>query len=304
METLTQHIEAKRAVHRARKTELVNKARALLEHDDLEAAAEQAKQLQQEWKALGLARPAADRTLWKAFRAACDELFAKRDAQRDRRRSRRDQLLEEAEAICVRFETLMGESGPIDLDTLRREAGQLRSAFQSLALPHGRDARAVNERFETVSGALAGRLKRLERASARQDLAELKRLAESTRAWETGTGGPVSAADVELPKSLLEPLQRRWAAAETGTPKAPDPETSRRICVRLEILAGINSSPADEKLRLELQVKRLSEGMGSGRQPRLQEEAWQWAAQWYGLPADEALQGRVDAALERLFSGG
>ena len=302
METLTRHIEAKRATHRARKAELVDKARALLEHADLEAAAEQAKHLQQEWKALGLARPAADRALWKAFRAACDGIFANRDAQRDRRRSRRDQVLEEAEAICVQFETLVGENGPIDTDVLRREAGRLRSAFRSLTLPHGREGRAMNERFEAVSGALDKRLQRLETATTRRELAELRRLAELTRAWESGTGGALSSADaLELPKPLLEPLQQRWAAVANGAPKAPDPEASRRICVRLEILAGIDSPPADESLRLELQVKRLAEGMGSGRQLLPQEEAQRWAAQWYGLPGDEALQRRVDAALERLF---
>lgn len=302
METLTQHIEIKRTVHRAGKTGLVNKARALLEHEDFEAAAERAKQLQQEWKTLGLARPAADRALWKAFRAACDGIFAKRDAQRDRRRSRRDQLLEEAEVICAQFEALVGESGVADIDALRKEAGRLRSAFQSLTLPHGRDARAMDERFEMAAGALAERLQRLEATTARRELAELKRLADLTRAWETGTSGPVSPADaMELPKSLIEPLQRRWVAAEIGAPKTPDPEASRRICVRLEILAGIDSPPADETLRLELQVKRLSEGMGSGRQPLPQEEAQRWAAQWYGFPGDETLQGRVDAALERLF---
>ena len=160
----------------------------------------------------------------------------------------------------------------------------------------------MNERFEAVSGALDKRLQRLETATTRRELAELRRLAELTRAWESGTGGALSSADaLELPKPLLEPLQQRWAAVANGAPKAPDPEASRRICVRLEILAGIDSPPADESLRLELQVKRLAEGMGSGRQLLPQEEAQRWAAQWYGLPGDEALQRRVDAALERLF---
>ncbi|HET8701727.1 MAG TPA: DUF349 domain-containing protein [Nitrococcus sp.] len=302
METLTQHIEAKRAVHRAGKAELVDKARALLEHADPEVAAEQAKRLQQEWKALGSARPAADRALWKAFRSACDGIFARRDAQRDRRRSRRDQVLEEAGAICTQFEALIGERGPANMDTLRREADRLRAAFRSLSLSHGRDSRAMNERFEVANNALAKRLQQLESVTVRRELAELKRLAELTRAWEIGIGEPLSQADAgELPKSLTEPLQQRWTAAASGAPKTPDPEESRRICIRLEILASIDSPPADEALRMELQVKRLAEGMGSGRQPLPREEAQRWIAQWYGLPADEALQRRVDAALERLF---
>ncbi|MDN5850035.1 MAG: DUF349 domain-containing protein [Nitrococcus sp.] len=302
MATLTRHIEAKRAAHRARKAELVDQARVLLDHDDPAAAAEQAKQLQQQWKALGSASPSADRALWKAFRGACDGIFANRDAQRARRRSRWDQLLQEAEEICVQFEALVGESGPTDGEALRKDAARLRSAFRSLSLPHGRDGRTMNERFEAVSGALSERLQQLEAAAARRELAELKRLAELSRAWEAGAAGPISLAEVmELPGWLLEPLRQRWAAAEAGKPKGADPEASRRICVRLEILAGIESPPADEALRLELQVKRLSEGMGSGGQPLPRREAQLLAAQWYGLPGAEALQERVDAALERLF---
>ncbi|MDN5869367.1 MAG: DUF349 domain-containing protein [Nitrococcus sp.] len=302
MATLTRHIEVKRAAHRACKAKLVDQARALLEHDDPEAAAEQVKRLQQDWKALGPARPAADRALWKAFRGACDGIFADRDAQRARRRSRRDQLVQEAEEICVQFEALVGESGPTDGETLRKEAARLRSVFRSLTLPHGRGGRAMNERFEAVSDALGERFQQLEAVAARHELAELKRLAELSRAWEAGETGPISPAEaMELPGWLLEPLRQRWAAAEAGKPKGADPEASRRICVRLEILAGIESAPADEALRLELQVKRLSEGMGSGGEPLPRQEAQRLAAKWYGLPGGEALQSRVDAALERLF---
>ncbi|EAR21446.1 DUF349 domain-containing protein [Nitrococcus mobilis] len=301
MTTLTQHIEIKRAAYRACKAELVGKARALLDHDDLEAAAEQAKHLQQEWKALGPARP-ADRILWKAFRAACDELFSKRDTQRERRRSRRTWLLEEAALICAQLETLAGTDGPVDRNALRREADRLQSAFQALGLPQGRDGQALRKRLAAVDEALAERLQRLETTTARRQLAELKRLAELSRAWEMGTAGPVSSADLmELPKWSLGPLQQRWAAVESGKPKPPDPETARRICVRLEILAGIDSPPVDGTLRLELQVERLSEGLGRGKELLRCQEAQRLAAQWYGLPGGEALQERVDAALDRLF---
>lgn len=302
MEKLTQQIEAKRAIHRAHKAELVDKAQALLEHEDPEAAAEQAKQLQQEWKALGVARPSADRALWKAFRTACDGIFANRDAHRERRRSQRNRLLEEVETICAQFEALVGESGPTDITTLRREAGRLQAAFRAQPSLHGRKGRAIKERFEAADSAVAERIQELEKLGVRHELAELRRLAELSRAWENGTGEAISPGDVTaLPKWLLEPLQRRWEAAKVGDPKAPEPEASRRICVRLEILAGIDSPPADEGLRLELQVKRLSEGMGSGEQPLPRQEAQRLVAQWYGLPGGEALQGRVDAALERLF---
>ncbi|MCO6440428.1 MAG: DUF349 domain-containing protein [Nitrococcus mobilis] len=300
MASLTQHIEVKRAAYRACKAELVDKARALLDHDDLEAAAKQAKHLQQEWNALGPAR-SADRILWKAFRAACDELFAKRDAQRERRRSRRTRLLEEAALICAQLETLAGAGGSADRNALRRDAARLQSAFQALGLPQGKEGRALRERFEAVDQALAERLQRLETTTARRQFAELKRLAELSRAWEAGTGEAVSSAGImELPKWSLEPLQQRWAAVENGKPKTPDPEAARRICIRLEILAGIDSPSVDETLRLELQVERLSEGMGSGKEPLRCQEAQRLAAQWYGMPGGEALQERVDAALDRL----
>lgn len=302
MMTLTQHIEVKRAACRACKAELVGKARVLLDDDDPKAAAEQAKHLQQEWKALGGPAQQVDRKLWKAFRAACDELFTRRDAQREHRRSRRTRLLEEAASICTQLEILVGTDDPVDRDVLRREATRLQSAFQALSLPEGKESLTLREHWAVVNKTLAERLQRLEMTAARRQLAELKRLAELSRAWETGTAGPVAPAEImELPKWSLEPLQQRWAAAESGKPKVPDPEAARRICVCLEILAGLDSPSVDETLRLELQVERLSEGMGSGKELLRCQEAQRLAAQWYGMPGGEALQERVDAALDRLF---
>lgn len=302
METLTEHIEAKRAAYRERKAKLVEQARALLEQDDAEAAAERAKRLQQDWKAQSQARPAADRALWKAFRAACDEIFAKRDAQRESRRSQADQSLTEGAEICARLEALVESREVTELNVLRREASQLESAFRSLHLPQGREARAMQARFDGLEDALAERVQRLESNAMRRELAEVKRLAELTRQWEEGSAGPIATSDdMELPKWLLEPLQRRWAAVQRGEPRGVDSQASRRICVRLEILAGIDSPPADETLRLELQVKRLAEGLGSGKERSPRREAQRLVAQWYGLPGEDALQGRVDAALQRLF---
>lgn len=305
MDTVSQRIEAKRSVHHANKVELLKQAQCLLEHSDPEAAAGQAKQLQRQWKALGPARPADERALWKEFRTACDGIFAKRDAQRDRRRMRRDSLLEQAEAFTTRLEAQAGEVRPPELDDLRREGERLRSELQAATQQASREGvHSVDARFEKARRYLDRMLQQITSLKLCQELAELKRLAELTRAWESGTGGPISPADASvLPPWLVEPLQRRWAAIETAEPLPPEPEAARNICVRLEILAGIDSPPEDEALRLELQVKRLSEGMGSGRQPPPQQEMRRLAAQWYSLAGGDALQPRVDAALERIVSG-
>ena len=63
------------AANLARKEALCEKAEALAESTEWDAAAAQLKQLQAEWKTIGPVRKSKSEAVWQRFRAACDRFF-------------------------------------------------------------------------------------------------------------------------------------------------------------------------------------------------------------------------------------
>lgn len=59
------------------KEQIIARATELAMADDVEAAAQEAKQLQQQWKAAGATFRSRERTLWQAFREQCDLIFSR-----------------------------------------------------------------------------------------------------------------------------------------------------------------------------------------------------------------------------------
>ncbi|MCH8543187.1 MAG: DUF349 domain-containing protein [Alcanivorax sp.] len=97
---------------------LTTEVEALCESEDLRAATQQAKNLQQQWKQAGWVHPQQYRTLHKRFRKACDALFGRQQEAR-----KADQVAEKAQRDSTReqlsaFAALLAEGAP-DTDTLR-----------------------------------------------------------------------------------------------------------------------------------------------------------------------------------------
>ncbi|WP_114417065.1 DUF349 domain-containing protein [Marinospirillum perlucidum] len=79
------------------KRQLIEEARQLLEEDNLQAATQKSKQLQQDWRQQGRAPGSLEHQLWKEFRAACDQLFNKRDQERTHQQQARQEQFQAAQ---------------------------------------------------------------------------------------------------------------------------------------------------------------------------------------------------------------
>ncbi|WP_111497654.1 DUF349 domain-containing protein [Marinobacter bohaiensis] len=228
---LLKQIEAplneERRRNEARKQEIVDQAEALISHEPLQEAMERAKTLQKDWQAVGITRHREDRKLWQAFRAACDAIFARRDAQR----------AEQAAADTAAVETVRQRIS--ESQAQREQAGNdpalLRNALDTLkktATPRKLPA-DVNEALSAERRALESAIGALERSQQTADWeARLQRFATEQEAVDS----------TRLPESLPAP---------------------REIAVRLEIATGQPSPEADQELRMKQQVERLAAGMGS-----------------------------------------
>ena len=82
-------------------------------------------------------------------------------------------------------------------------------------------------------------------------------------------------------------------------------ERRERLCLELEVAAGVESPPALAQERLRLQVSRLAERMSEGEADSLRGAADLLRA-WYLLgpaPCDVALKARVERVRQALAAG-
>ena len=118
------------------KESLIAQAVELQNLEDLNQAIEQSKQLQQDWKTIGITPNKADQKLWQAFRAACDGVFARRDEQRQHNKAQIEVSIEQANAIVARAEALVNETTEAGVNREQKDALlQCQAEFAELSMP-------------------------------------------------------------------------------------------------------------------------------------------------------------------------
>ncbi len=300
MDELSGVIDQRRDEARVAKEGLVEEARGLAAADDPEQAAQEAKALQRRWKEAGPARPGPERALWKRFREACDEIFARRDEARAARRARGNERVAEAEALCAELEQYADEGGQTSSDTLTAAVEAARRHFDTITLPDDRVGHGVARRFERACRAADERARTLRAEEGVAVLDSVREAATACRdALERGAPETVDLGrwlpDDGRLAPVFDALQSRL---ERGDGASVDGEFLRSLCVRMEILGGVDSPAEDSARRMELQVERLSQGL-SQRQPSEGPDAglWDLVAEWYGAPGQPgAFEERFHAA--------
>lgn len=224
-------LDTERKKNEAFKQSIVERAEALIEHEPLGDAMSQAKALQSEWTSIGITRHREDRKLWQAFRKACDQIFARRDA----RKNEQEQLAREAdEKAGPVLDACQSAGADSSLDRLKEALSELDS-LRNEPLSAGSKERLSQERSR-LSG-----------------LVSTRQLQDQIDTWKTWINARSSST------LDSEALPQHWAglAADVGQ---PDPV---ELVIRAEILAEVPSPAEDQGRRMEIQVQRLAEGMGN-----------------------------------------
>ncbi|MFL1483397.1 DUF349 domain-containing protein [Marinobacter sp. LN3S78] len=276
MNDLGNHLDEERHRNEALKQEIVERARSLIEHSPLSEAMNEAKALQKQWQDIGITRHREDRKLWKAFRAACDEIFARRDEQRQRRQQETSESDEAADQALARARDLLSQEEldePPAVDVIQ----QLESAARTpVSSSKGNEIRSTAQE-------LSGRLRQQrQRASVRQ-----------WQQWiDQRQQGQLS------PDEVPGHWQQLQSTAELSD--------ARELVVLSEILSGSPSPDDDQSLRMELQVRRLREGFG-GSQAASDAQAdtlETLVACWcLGLPDDSLTPGLASRLRQALDTG-
>jgi exonuclease SbcC len=280
------------------KEALINQAKSLQDVEDLSQAIEQSKQLQADWKTVGMTPNKADQKMWQEFRLACDAVFSRRDEQRQQNKVHIEANIELAQAIIIKAEAAAKETNANNQETLQLCS----SEFAELSLPK----------------ALYSKLRqRLSDAQQQQDtLFSQDRVAKKQQAWITLTDKlsaisikaqdfsqadalyQAEATDLKLPQGIDKSLvENKWNETSTdcSATELSSSDALRDACIALEIAAELESPTEDQRARMAFQVQRLAHGLGQTES--LQQQISSSVSQWLILNADQAWQQRYNKAL-------
>ena len=196
------HIKDEYGRNISRKEELVREAQSLAEIEDLREAINRAKDIQRDWKSVGLTPRQVDRKLWKELRKACDAVFARLDDQRKAERAVKNERIEQAKLRAKQER----ERWPRLLDRMHACALKISDEEKAAAL------------------------------------------------WNREGGIPR-----DIDKNALEAW---W---ENGSDQEASEVELRQACIAMEILLEVDSPPEDKDARMEYQMQRLLEGLGSAQ---------------------------------------
>ncbi|MEQ6886006.1 DUF349 domain-containing protein [Salicola sp. Rm-C-2C1-2] len=286
IKTLNAGLETERERNNALKRDVVERAEALVEHEPLREATEGAKALQKEWEAIGITHQQEDKRLWKAFRSACDRIFARLSDQREAREEAFNAAAQEAEKLIRQLQDVNpSEIGAGDLE-------QFHNAFRALELPRDR-ASALSDQFNKAMDGVQ-----------EQQMSALR--AQRYQQWLTALDQH-QGGESPGPENFRHPPM----PLEQATQESDAPSQARALCIRVEIVSGAATPPEDQAQRMALQVSRLNDGMKSEQSLESQEdELDSLLATWCQLDPEDGLTPdhyqRLREALKHWFlrSGG
>lgn len=303
--TLDARIEQDRESTRATKQAFIAKLRRQLAGLDNAAAIAVAKDAGVRWKSLTRADRHSEQKLWEEFRGLIDPVFEQARGEQNQREAKASADRQEIDAVLAGFGDLVAD---IDsLASLDAESSRLNQRWQALIEPSSIDQR----RLEQVQGALERRRADLVRTESATSRARTLALHHRLCAMAATAGG-IDAADLAAARAAIEGAAIGTAERtallmhcaeldfDSGADHGALAEQLNVLAIRAELLAGIDSPPADAIRRRELQLQRLAEKLkGGGASPDdARRDLWlAWLALGGDCPERAMLDHRIAAAL-------
>lgn len=262
-----------------RKSEIVAKAKALLEIEDWRDATEQAKALQAKWRDIEFAGQRQDRKLWSEFRRVNDQIFAKRETALNQQREAQESELKIIDEKIAQLDSQLQHSGSKqEIETLRKEeAAKLQKELQELPKSAGKSQiKALNELIKAAD-------EKLLYLDDYQRTAEYEAIFNALRAWS-----------VSVPESVSE-LSNYWRQAFQTVIMDDEAQLDRRqLVVAMELQADIDSPAKDEAIRKEIQLQFMASKLEHGEVQDLDELLQSWISQGPLSKSDVTLLKRVE----------
>ncbi len=287
---LRDRLQGEQQVFREAKLAIIEQAQALLDEPDSRQATEKAKQLQRDWQQAGHLARRDEQALWKSFRAICDELFARREAAADAFKADLNAHKAQADEILAEMEAIMADADPL---ASKGRFDDLKDQYSALGTLPKADYKKLQDRLERLSRDFQARCKAVKVQQQDQHWQALFDWNRQARfdcdSAEAAATEWQALSKVPAPASGLLSSLPNWQSPEA------DNDALRRKTVELEILTRAETPEADKALRMELQVQRLTDGLG---QQVDQNDIDQAVVAWLATPASDEAQ--FDALMSRM----
>lgn len=326
LDALSKPLETQRQIETARREQLIVEV-GLLKPSERNTV-DMLRALQDKWQELAKALPLerrAEQALWQRFRAACDDIFAKRKETAHAADHERREHLHAREALCASLETAVIPDGDDKARTaaIHQLLRDTRAAWNATGpVPRASEAK-IEQRYQAAVALVQAQADAItERAGAAQANALRDKL-RLCQALETAVndGGEQAQAQAWGERwSALPPLDahyerslhQRFAAAQAALDgdsraayaqqlQANLPRLQEEV-LRLEIVAGVDSGAEYARDRLKMQVEVLQSSLKSGQKPLTQVSQ---LMQLCAIPAlsDVRTASRIEALLRRIGAG-
>lgn len=271
-----------------RKTRIIEEVEALLE-GELEQAISGAKDAQRRWRDVGNGDRKTEQKQWKQFRAICDKIFARLDADRSERNQQHAAARQEAQQVIDTAKAFDAD----DPDQIAQEIARLSGQWQQLQAPARDQAQSFSAAIEALESRRRDSLQQASRARQGQLQGLLQKALDAE--WAAMAGKQPSEATLS-PEDYPEfdPSDPRLIAVQTRIKAACDSDAdsltaasaealavAQNLVMRLEFLAGIESPEQFKQQRMDYQVKRLADRMSGANNPGLAEEIKQLECAWF-----------------------
>jgi exonuclease SbcC len=283
---LRDRLSAEQARNHELKRQLINEiTNQIAAEAPIATLVELTKQSQRAWQNVGICDRRVDQKLWKQFRTQCDSVFVLRDAATKEIKQVVNSHRQQAQDLCQQLRQSIQD------DSIEKsQIQQFQQQFRQIELDRS-DTRVVKD-FDGLCKQAQQAIKARGSIALKTALLELKRRAQLCQQLEFGDISREALltdweSDVELPSDWAERIQQRrdQDVAEIQTQGAVNLETAQALCVRMELLAGLDSPPEAQQRRMQFQVERLkrelSQGLKETRTPDEQLREIQIA--WYCL---------------------
>lgn len=272
---IREHLDREYGKNIGVKQALIQRAEKLAAQEDVRQAAEEIKRLQAQWTQAGITPRREDRKLWKAFRKHCDAVFGKLSEESAAFKAGLEESRQKAEALCAEAEQLGKRTGS-ELLEARAELDRLRGEFNAIdTLPRGPE-KAIRGRFRRAVDTFEAKVKKERNAARAREWDNLLAAADAVRAYELAlldnAGADealkaveeLTAAGERWPSGAKQAIDRRLENVRSISPGDLEKNEAalRTLCIRAEILTGIESPPEDKERRMQYQLERLQGGLG------------------------------------------
>ena len=273
---IDQQLEQERSKNKQHKQNIVERALSLITLEPLSDAVEGAKQLQSEWQKIGITLHKDDRSLWKEYRAACDQIFQRRNIEKEDRQKATNDAITQAESLCNEALSYSKNASSVT----NKELAELTQKFKSISpLPkkeQERFGRQLDQHISEIKSALSQKATKEERLrwlEIERKSKLIRDTAEKVKAGNSDINFELLETDIitnlEQKNSIEQALLQCWNQIKGGESLqslALSTDDAKTLCIQCEIAAEVDSPEEDQKARMQLQVSRLANGINNQRE--------------------------------------